>query len=102
MLTRVERNKKLRKSKKRFRLLIVSTIIIAFISIIHINNSYNALLDSTEANKIFSVQKEKNKTDITVLGKQIEISNEYILQGKDFLQKMNRQTFYWINNLLER
>lgn len=102
MLTRVERNKRYRKSKMRFRLFILIIIIIVFISIVHINNLYNELLGSSKDNQIFSIQKEKGRMDITLLGKQIEISNNCILQGKDFFKDIKSQVFYWITDLIEK
>lgn len=102
LLTRVERNKVYRRNKRKFRLFILIIIIIAFISIVHINSSYNELLDITEANQIFAIRKEKNTMGITLFGEQIEITNNYILQGKEFIQITQKQILYWINNIIKK
>jgi len=102
LLSRVERNKVYRRNKRKFRLFILIIIILAFISIVHINNSYNELLDTKEANEIFAIKREKDTMDITIFGEKIEISKYYILQGKNFIQKTQKQILYWINNIIKK
>jgi len=100
LLSRVERNKIYRKNKRRFRLFIVVIIIFTFIALIQINNTYNELLDITEANQIFAIKKEKDTMAITIVGRQLEISNDYIILGKEFIKNIYRQIYYEVNKIL--
>lgn len=101
LLTRIERNRIYRRSKRKFRLFILIIIILTFISMIHINNSYNELIDNTnETNQIFSINKDKDTMGITIFGEQIKLSNNFIIQGRDFFQNIYKHIYYWINGII--
>ncbi|SRR5690554_1109603 len=85
LLTRMERNRLLRRNKRRFCLLILLAIILVFISISHINNIYYSLVDATKTNKIFSIEKDvdTNTLGIVFFGEKIELPIDFFIEIRD-------------------
>ncbi len=99
LLTRMERSRNNRRNKKRFRLLIFFVIILIFISINHINNTYNSLVGGNGVKKIFAMEINSNTNNIGIVffGEEINLSGDFIIELKDYAGDTWKTLYHWFN-----
>lgn len=93
MLTRVERNRMHRKSKRRFRLFIIVVVLLLLVSIYQVNRSYEDLVGSSRTTDIFAVERSEGAVSIILLGKRLEFPKSTLEKAFIALQKTSNKIF---------
>ncbi|SJZ96292.1 hypothetical protein SAMN02745973_02238 [Garciella nitratireducens DSM 15102] len=100
--TRIERNRKYRKNKKRFYLFIFITIVFFIASILKINHSYSNLVGNSQSTEIFDINIKEGSVGIVLLGNELYISKDMMQNGLKILKNGYKKVVYLAQNFIEK
>lgn len=102
MPTRVERNRIYRKHKRKLRLFILLVVALLLVSFYQINSSYEDLVGSTRATKIFALERSEDSMSIILLGERLQVSKSTLDKAMTALEKTSDKIFNQIQAFIQQ
>lgn len=100
--SRVLRNKKNRKYKKKRQLLIILTIFLVVLSLYQVNKSFADLIGGKETSQLVGYEKTESSIKIILFGEPIKFSKSYITKGKEIYIDIKNQIEQAVQYIIEK